>query len=224
MERLSIIVALDALGGNIEKVEKLARVLCGSVEGFKLGWPNLLPAGPRIGEAVRQACPQAMIIADLKLADIAYTMLQTAQHLPWADAVIAHSFLGVEGALDGLKEYLDKNNKKLVLVISMSHPGSREAIDPCLNRLINIARAVRPWGIVAPATRPWIIGIARRELGPHIKILSPGIGAQGAEPGTAIRNGADLEIIGRLITRSPNPEKIINKIKINYNKSNITNN
>lgn len=84
-------------------------------------------------------------------------------------------------------------------------------MDPCLGRLIDVARRVSPWGVVAPATRPWVIGIVRRELGP-VKILSPGVGAQGAEPGAALRHGADYEIVGRLILGSRDPAEAARRV------------
>ncbi|MDP8003335.1 MAG: orotidine 5'-phosphate decarboxylase / HUMPS family protein, partial [Caldisphaera sp.] len=64
-----------------------------------------------------------------------------------------------------------------------------------------------PWGIVAPATRPEIITYFRKSIGRGIKILSPGIGIQGAKPGEALCHGADFEIVGRYITNAPDPKE-----------------
>jgi len=36
-------------------------------------------------------------------------------------------------------------------------------------------------------------------------IMSPGVGAQGGEPGDAILAGANFEVVGRRIYESPNP-------------------
>ncbi|MEM0002219.1 MAG: hypothetical protein QW211_04935 [Desulfurococcaceae archaeon] len=55
---------------------------------------------------------------------------------------------------------------------------------------------------MAPATRPEVIKYIRSKLGTNVKILSPGVGAQGASPGDALCAGADYEIIGRAITHA----------------------
>ena len=203
---MTLIIALDALGPSVERVSRLARETCGLAAGYKLGWPNLLGAGARVLEAARKGCPGSLVIADLKLADIGYTMSLIAEQIASsADAVIAHSFVGAHGALDELKQALARHGSRLILVATMSHPGAAEAMDPCLDRLLGVARRVSPWGVVAPATRPGLVSKVRRALGGGVKILSPGIGPQGARPGDALRAGADYEIVGRLITGSPDP-------------------
>ncbi len=42
--------------------------------------------------------------------------------------------------------------------------------------------------------------------GSETYIISPGVRAQGAEPGDAITSGADYEIVGRAIYQSENPK------------------
>lgn len=213
--KLPVIVGLDALGGDRDRAEELARSLCGRVAGYKVGYPNILPC-TGVGEAVRRACPGALIVADLKLADIGYTMKHIASHvIDWSDAAIAHSFIGVEGALDELKEYLDSNGKRLVLVASMSHPGAGRIIDPILDKIVEVVGEIGPWGIVAPATRPNVVRILRERF-PGKVILSPGVGAQGASPGDALRAGADYEIIGRMITASKNPLLVVESLEERY--------
>jgi orotidine-5'-phosphate decarboxylase len=86
----------------------------------------------------------------------------------------------------------------------MSHKGSAEFIDRHVEEFSELARKVGAWGIIAPATRPNVLKRIRAFVGNNIKILAPGIGTQGAEPGTAICNGADYEIVGRAITHTEN--------------------
>ncbi len=54
------------------------------------------------------------------------------------------------------------------------------------------------------ATRPGLIPTVR-SLHPDATVLSPGVGAQGARPGEALRAGADFEIVGRAITLAEDP-------------------
>ncbi len=202
---MTLIVALDALGGDIGRIEELSSYLCGLASGFKVGWPNIIRGGVEVVKATKKSCEKALLIADLKLADIGYTMIETVKPLiDYVDGVIAQSFIGVNGALGELKSFL-REKANLILVEVMSHPGASEVMDPCLPRLVSVAKKIKPWGIVAPATRPWVIRILRKELGSEVKILAPGVGAQGAEPGSALMHGADYEIVGRYITMSSHP-------------------
>lgn len=206
--RLPVIVGLDTLGGDAGRAGDLASRLCSRVSGFKIGLPNLLSCGG-IGEAVREACPDSLIVADLKLADIGNTMrLAASRVVGWSDAVIAHAFPGVEGGLDELKAYLDSEGRKLLLVAAMSNPGASRIADKVLEEVVGVIGEVDPWGVVAPATRPSIIRLIRGRF-PGKPILSPGVGAQGAEPGSAVNAGASYEIIGRLIVDSEEPLRVV---------------
>lgn len=209
-----LLVALDDL--STDKASILARSLCGLASGFKVGLPFLLRNGVSSLKSLRAGCSDALWVADLKLADIGYVMKLTASMvLDSVDAMIAHGFVGVRGALDELKEYLDSLGKKLVVVVSMSHPGAEEVYDKALSSILSVAAKLKPWGVVAPATRPSIIRVTRETLGQGVKILSPGVGAQGARPGEALCAGADYEIVGRLITGAEDPiasaEKVVSE-------------
>ncbi|MEM0366195.1 MAG: orotidine 5'-phosphate decarboxylase / HUMPS family protein [Acidilobaceae archaeon] len=211
-----IIVALDSeRGDKLSLWLNLVDSLCGRVAGFKFGLPFLLQYGLDGLRASRLLCDN-MFIADLKLADIAPIMVNTVSLISdYIDAIIAHGFTGFRGGLDRLKEYLDSISVKLIVVASMSHPGSMDVIDPSLDRIMDVILKVNPWGLVAPATRPEIISMLRSR-GLKYKILSPGIGVQGAKPGDGLRSGADYEIIGRFITRAPNPIEVVDSINLEH--------
>ncbi len=214
-----IILAIDP-HKNVEineLITKLVRVK-NYIAGIKIGLPFIVRYGlTGVRSIIKEAYDLEHIILDFKLADIAPIMISTIE--PFIDVgineAIAHAFIGLNGGLQELKEYLDKNNIRLILVISMSHPGSIDVIDHSLNMLIKIAERLKPYGIVVPATRPYIIKMVREKLLSKkivVKIYSPGIGAQGAEPGSALRAGADYEIIGRTILFSQKPEEIAMRI------------
>jgi len=76
--RLPLIVGLDALGGDASAAADLAEKLCERVTGYKVGLPNIIES-PGLGPAVRRACPRALVVADLKLADISDTMVRVAR-------------------------------------------------------------------------------------------------------------------------------------------------
>lgn len=207
-----VIVALDPEPGvSLDYWRDLTSTLCGLVAGFKIGLPFIFSYGVGGLRVVRSSCDK-MVIADFKLADVEHVMVSVLEHVVgYVDGVIAHSFIGVEGALGGLKSYLDSIGVKLILVISMSHPGSLEVIDVNMDRLLWVASRLKPWGLVAPATRPRVIAYVKGRA-PWAKILAPGVGPQGARPGEGLRAGADYEIVGRLVTRAPNPIEVLEGI------------
>jgi len=129
-----------------------------------------------------------------------------------ADAVIVHGFIGVEGALDVLVEESRKLGLDVIIVVSMTHKGATRFLDIHFEELLKQVVDLNVHGVVLPATRLHLIKKARGVLGGSIKIYSPGIGVQGAEPGSAICAGADYEIIGRLITRSENPRVVAERV------------
>ncbi len=210
---MTLIVALDPPPGAGDPLEWGARIIGetgAAASGFKIGLPLLLKVGlPGLERLASLMPPESLKIADLKLADIGPVMSSAAEAVASAgyDAVIAHGFLGVEGALDELADTCRSLGIKLVVLVSMSHPAASRIMDPLLDTLLEEAIRVDAWGVVAPATRPEIVARTRRRLGPGYIILSPGVGAQGAEPGAALCAGADYEIVGRRITRSPNPRE-----------------
>jgi orotidine-5'-phosphate decarboxylase len=193
----------DPLTWSLEIIDSLR----GTVQGFKIGLPFILSAGMRGVERLSERLGDAMLIADLKLADIGYVMSISAKLLAGAgvDAVIAHAFVGYRDALEYLKKTCDDLGVKLILVVAMSHRGASEVMWRNYDGLLEVALKVAPWGVVLPATNTALIRMARRRLGEDTRILSPGVGAQGAKPGEALCAGADYEIVGRLITLSEDP-------------------
>ncbi|MGC8975831.1 MAG: orotidine 5'-phosphate decarboxylase / HUMPS family protein, partial [Thermoprotei archaeon] len=116
------------------------------------------------------------------------------------------------GALDILVKKSGELGVRPILVVSMSHQGSTEFIDKHLSEFVEAALELRVWGVVAPATRRGVISRVRELAGSELRIFSPGVGAQGAEPGSAICSGADYEIVGRAVTSSSNPREALEKI------------
>jgi orotidine-5'-phosphate decarboxylase len=193
-ERIALALDVPLPEGVLSELSEVVGVL-------KIGWPIIVELGlDRVAELVR-AGSWVEVIADLKLADIYETMSKVVSKLGFADSFIAHSFVGVEGALGPLKRELDAKGKGLYLVLSMSHPGWNDGF---YSDLLPVVRSVSPKGVVVGATKPEMISRVRADLG-SLKIISPGVGAQGAKPGSALCRGADVEIVGRRIYSSRDP-------------------
>ncbi|MEM4718106.1 MAG: orotidine-5'-phosphate decarboxylase [Desulfurococcaceae archaeon] len=210
-----IIVALDPPFGHlgdlslIDIVEKTRN----KAQGYKIGLPLLLEYGLKSISIIKRKGDLKTIV-DLKLADIGDINILVAEKVfnTGADAIIAHGFIGLDDAIEKLARYTYNHGKELILVVSMSHRGSTKYIDQHFEELVFDALEINAHGIIVPATKPWLIRKARSIVGDKIKIYTPGIGFQGAKPGSALCAGADYEIIGRLITRAADPGSIIEEL------------
>ena len=209
---MSLIVALDPPEGvdGVKWCINLINELDGVPKGFKVGLPLVVKEGVKGLREVASVMDTELVIADLKLADIGYVMSLITKAVANAgvNTVIAHAFIGTEGALSELTSICNELGIKLVLVAFMSHPGAVKVMKKVFSDLLDIVREINAWGVVLPATMPDVVKAGRKYLGPSFKILAPGVGAQGAAPGDALCAGADYEIVGRLITKAENPSKV----------------
>jgi len=203
-----LIIALDPpFGPNGEYDEVyVVKETSNYAAGYKVGIPLVLGSGLEAIQAVKKASGKP-VIADFKLADIGDIMAEIARKLAksGADSIVVHGFIGVGNGVDKVVSEARKLGVGVILVVSMSHRGSEKYIDKHFEEMLNDALSLEVHGIVVPATRPWIIERARKAAGSSLKIYAPGIGVQGARPGTALCAGADYEIVGRFITRSSSP-------------------
>jgi len=86
----------------------------------------------------------------------------------------------------------------------MSHPGAAEFFHGGVaERLAALAVKCGADGIIAPATRPDRVARLRGIVG-TLKILSPGVGAQGGDL-EAVKDLVDGIIVGRAIFEAPDP-------------------
>lgn len=219
-----IILAFDKYGDGGEVAGELSR-FCGllteHLAAVKIGWPTILSTGLKgLQGLVEDFREEHVFICDAKMADISYTNSLTARLLYEAgfDAIIAHGFIGYEDGLEGLFQEAKRFGGGVMIVVSMSHVGSREFIDSNAERLTQLALEHGADGVVAPATRTMIVEKVRRIAGESLLILTPGVGVQGAPYGTGLSSGADFEIIGRSIVSSPNPVEKALEVKKEHGK------
>ncbi|MEM1520796.1 MAG: orotidine 5'-phosphate decarboxylase / HUMPS family protein, partial [Candidatus Korarchaeum sp.] len=188
-----LILALDFPSGRIKELLGGLRELA---VGVKVGFPLTLSLGfDGVRELLREF-PDYYWIADYKIADIpevAQYVISRLEDMGF-DAAIMHLFTGQRKYETGMD---------LIGVAAMSHPEAKFFRGNFI-KLLEEAELLEIEGIVVGATRPEMVREARRRL-PKARIFSPGVGAQGAEPGSAIAAGADLEIVGRSIVKSDNP-------------------
>jgi orotidine-5'-phosphate decarboxylase len=202
-----LILALDVL--DRDRALDLVSVLKDRIDYVKIGYPLILAAGL---EVVEEIASIALVIADLKIADIPNTNTLISERVLAAGAsgIIAHAFAG----RDSLSACVDAARERGALIFAvteMSHPGAVEFMAPLAEGLARLAAECGVDGVVAPATRPERIRLIRSIVGDRA-IISPGVGAQGGSPRAALEAGADYLIVGRSITDSPNPAAVADAI------------
>jgi orotidine-5'-phosphate decarboxylase len=202
LKKSRIILALD----KVESLNILSSIIK-YVAGVKIGLPLLISIGAdNMKNIIINYKNDAIFIADLKASDIPETnenIAKTIKNIGF-DAIIAHAFAGSE-SLKALAKHLS-----VFSLIGMTHKDSY-LINSNVNILIKISQIAGITNFVAPATYPDIIKHLRKEI-PNALIISPGVGAQGAPFGSALKVGANFEIIGRSITTALNPVEETQKI------------
>ncbi|MFH1773572.1 MAG: orotidine-5'-phosphate decarboxylase [Methanobacteriota archaeon] len=192
-----IILALDV--ESEEKALQICEEVAEYIDAIKVGYPLVLKTDLSIIKKLKNF--KKPVIADFKAADIPEISRKICEIATknGADYVIVHGFVGedVVKACGGVAE--------IFVVAEMSHPGAKDFMSSEAEKIAKIAKKYA-YGIVAPATRPERIKQLRKIVG-DIVIISPGIKAQGAAVGDAIKAGADFEIIGRGIYASRDPKK-----------------
>lgn len=197
-----IILALDVL--DKAKAIEIVKETAEYIDAVKVGYPLVLSTGIGVVSELKELGKP--VITDFKVADVPHISSEICRIATNAgsDYVIVQGFLGE----DVIKTCSEVAN--IFVVCEMSHPG---ALDFMAERAEDITRLAKLYakGIVAPATRPQTIKKLRAIAG-NLTIISPGVKAQGAEVGDAIKAGADFEIIGRAIYNSSDPRLEAEKI------------
>jgi orotidine-5'-phosphate decarboxylase len=195
-----LIVALDVT--DREEALTIAEKLGSTVDAIKVNYPLVLSCGLNIIGDIKK---YTKVIADFKVADIpnTSTLICHETFKAGADAIICQGFVGrdsVQACVETAKKY----GREIFVVTEMSHPGALDFLQPCALDLVDLAKEAGASGIIAPATRPERLKEIRQRAG-KMKILSPGVGAQGGDARKAIEAGADFVIVGRSIYKAENP-------------------
>jgi orotidine-5'-phosphate decarboxylase len=205
-----LILALDET--DEAKALHVAAEVGDLVDAIKINWPLVLSTSPQM---ITRLAEHSAVICDFKVADIPNTnrlIVEQAVKLG-ASGVIVQGFTGTDSVQAAVQA---AGGKDIYVVTEMSHPGGVEFTQPNAEKLAQVALKAGASGVIAPATRPDRIKAIRSIIG-DLKILSPGVGAQGGKASDAIISGADYVIVGRSIYGSPSPrseaEKVVQEIR-----------
>jgi orotidine-5'-phosphate decarboxylase len=204
-QKSRLILALDVT--EEQKALKVANSVGDSVDAIKIGYPLVLSCGMNM---VSKIAEYAHVICDFKVADIPNTNRLIVERVmeKGAQGIIVQGFVGKDSIEACVKA---AGGKDVFVVVEMSHPGGAEFFQPVTDKFAQMAKDLNATGVIAPATRPERIKHIRNLVG-DLKILSPGVGAQGGSASGAILAGADYIIVGRSIYNSENPKAAAQKI------------
>ena len=209
-------VALDV--PTLEEAEALAARLAGAVGWFKVGLELFAAHGP---EAVRVLRPHGPIFLDVKLHDIPTQVGRTARRIAALDVdlLTVHAAGGtdmVRAAVEGLGDGGGQGRVLAVTVLTSMSPQDLVSVNapPAATQVPALAQLAVEAGAPGLVCAPRDLPVVRATVGEEPLLVTPGIRpaeatdddhARAATPEQAIADGADLLVVGRPVTRAPDP-------------------
>ena len=206
-----LIVALDV--PSLDEAIGLTRSIGDAAGGFKVGLELFASEGPRAVSAI-----EAPVFLDIKLHDIPTTVERALRALdvvaPWMVNVHA---LGGRAMLEAAVKAKPQPTKLLAVTIltSLSDDDLTELGLPKSSDVVpSLAKLAAEAGCDGVVCAPREAQAVRAAAPPGFLIVTPGVRpkgagtdehARGATPKEAIDAGADYVVVGRPVTRSPDP-------------------
>lgn len=228
-----VFVALDF--GTEQEAWALVRQLGPEATHYKVGLELFCAAGPDV--VSRLSGEGKRIFLDLKLHDIPHTVSRavTAAAALGADLLTVHALGGpamLEAAVAAASHAAGRPGVLAVtLLTSMDQHaatavGLAGALTDDVLRLADLAARARAHGVVCSAWERRQIALRQ----PGLAALVPGIRAAGtsaddqarvASPAEAVREGADYLVVGRAVTRAPDPRAALERVLAEVRQASI---
>ena len=222
MNNKKIIVALDSK--NINKTIKLVKILKKDVYGFKLGYQFFFNFGLEGYKKIYTICPK--IFLDLKLHDIPNTVEKGLEALVKMRPIFTTIHISGGDEMMEATRLIKKNTKILGVSILTSMDNkqtlkyyNQKKVSTLVRKFAQSAKKNNLDGIVCS---PKEIKYIRKEIGNDFIIVTPGIRIDKKiksddqkrveTPKRAIDLGANFIVIGRPITQSKDPLKVLKEI------------
>ena len=218
--RDALCVALD--GSDRRWIHDMAETLAGEVGWLKVGLEAFAAHGPSIVASLADL--DCRVFLDVKLHDIPNTVRRAAANCATAGVgmITVHASGGgdmLAAAVEGVRHAAPTAPPKVIAVTvltsldarSLREVGYAASVDDTVVRLARLARSSGVDGVVVS---PREVHQVRTACGPDLLLVTPGIrpSGHGADdqkriltPGDAVRQGADVLVVGRPITRAASP-------------------
>ncbi|WP_219471772.1 orotidine-5'-phosphate decarboxylase [Nonomuraea rhizosphaerae] len=210
-----IAVALDA--PDLETAARWAGLVTPHVSTVKVGLELYLRYGPDVIASVRGASG-VRVFLDLKLHDIPNTVAGAAKAVSrLRPAILTVHATGGPAMIRAAVESAPHTQIAAVTVLtslSEADLGRIGLAGPATDAVRRLAAVSVEAGATALVCSPHEVAHVRSEVGPGITLITPGVRPAGADsqdqarvatPEQALADGADLLVIGRPITASPDP-------------------
>ena len=210
-----IAVALDA--PDAETAARWARAVTPHVAVVKVGLELFCRSGPSVVQSVRGASGTGLFL-DLKLHDIPNTVAGAARSV----ARLKPTYLTVHavGGAAMVRAAVDAAEGVTIAAVTVLTSTDEATLDavglagPSLDAVRRLSVLAVGAGAGALVCSPHEVAAVRAEVGPDIVLITPGVRPAGADaqdqarvatPEQALRDGADLLVIGRPITGAADP-------------------
>jgi orotidine-5'-phosphate decarboxylase len=210
-----IAVAIDA--NDIETAATWASAVAPHVSTVKVGLELYLRYGPEVISAVRGA-NRVKLFLDLKLHDIPATVAGAARSVARLRPSIltVHAGGGADMVRAAVEAAPETSIAAVTVLTSMGDKDLEEIglLGPARDAVRRLAVLAVGAGARALVCSPQEVALVRAEVGPDVTLITPGVRPAGADlgdqsrvatPEEAIAAGADLLVVGRPITRAPDP-------------------
>ncbi len=218
-----IYVSIDTT--DVAKAQSLAKTLVGAVGGIKLGLEFFMAQGP---QGIQQVATGGLpLFVDVKLHDIPNTVAGAMRGVVRLNSniVTIHASGGsemIKAAVDAAQDEAAKLGIKSPRVIAVTVLTSldQSALDvmgvtrPVVDQVVSLAKMTLEAGADGVVCSPHEVAAIRSALGSKPFLVVPGIRPAGVDvgdqkrvmtPAQAMNAGADILVIGRPITQSPDP-------------------
>ena len=224
-----VIVALDS--NKLEKTLRLVKILKNDVHAFKIGYQFFFNFGLSGYKKIYSICPR--IFLDLKLHDIPNTVKNGLTALNKIKPIF--TTIHISGGDDMMQSSIIKNKFTKILGVSILTSMDKKQIKKYYNQnnvsllVKKFAKSAKKNGIDGIVCSPKEIPFIRKEVGKDFIIVTPGIRLDSKiknddqkrveTPKRAIDMGANFLVIGRPITESKNPVKVLKEINKTISKA-----
>ena len=208
-----VAIALDA--PDADTAARWAASVARHVQVLKVGLELFCAAGPQVVDLVRS---DREVFLDLKLHDIPNTVAGAAR----AVAALRPRYLTVHaaGGADMVRAAVqaapDVTITGITVLTSLTERDLEQTglAGPPRDAVLRLAALAVGAGAGALVCSPQEVAAVRREVGPGVVLITPGVRPAGAAlgdqarvatPEQALADGADLLVVGRPVTGAPDP-------------------
>jgi orotidine-5'-phosphate decarboxylase len=214
-DKAPIAVALDA--PDVETAARWAQAVTPYVSVVKVGLELFCRTGPSVVETVRGGTGVGLFL-DLKLHDIPNTVAGAARSVARLKPkyLTVHASGGADMVRAAVEAAPDVTIAAVTVLTSLGDTSLQQIgmAGPSTDAVRRLAALAVGAGAGALVCSPQEVAAVRAEVGPGVVLITPGVRPAGSDaqdqariatPEQALKNGADLLVIGRPITGAADP-------------------